>query len=135
VSALPGAPVRVRYEETDALGVVHHSNYLRYFEVARVELLRALGVDYRALEARGRRLAVVEARAAFRAPARFDDVLAVRCMVRRVRPARIDLGYEVTREGRVLCEGETVLASLDADGRPARLPDEVRAALEREVAP
>ncbi|HZV02820.1 MAG TPA: thioesterase family protein, partial [Planctomycetota bacterium] len=121
--------VRVRYEETDALRVVHHANFLRYFEVARVELLRALGLPYRELEARGCRLAVVEARGRYRAPARFDDLLDVTCRVARVRATRIDLGYEVRREGELLCEGETVLASLDEAGRPTRLPAEVVAAL------
>lgn len=127
------ASVRVRYEETDAMGVVHHANYLRYFEVGRVELLRSLGVGYRDMEARGHRLAVVEARAAYRAPARFDDLLVVRSWVHRLRPTRIDLRYELTRDGRTVCEGETVLACLDAAGRPTRLPEEVRTALEGRV--
>jgi len=121
--------VRVRYEETDIMGVVYHANYLRYFEVGRVELLRARGVIYRDLEARGFRLAVVEARATFRPAARFDDLLSVRCIVDRVRPARIDLRYDVSRDGRAICEGVTVLACLDASGRVARIPDEVRCAL------
>jgi acyl-CoA thioester hydrolase len=125
----------VRYEETDAMGVVYHANDLRYFEVGRVELLRALGVSYRGLEERGHRLAVVEARAAFRAPARFDDLIAVRCFVGRLRSTRIDLRYELRRDGRLLCEGETVLACLDREGRPSRLPDEVRAAFEDPGAP
>lgn len=130
VTASHEVRLRVRYEETDAMGVVYHANYLRYFEVGRVELLRALGVGYRDLETRGHRLAVVEARATYRMPARFDDLLAVRCSVGRIRPTRVDLRYEIAREGRLVCEGETVLACLDATGHPSRMPDELRRALE-----
>lgn len=122
----------MRYEETDQTGAVYHSNYFRYFEVGRVELLRVRGVAYRELEARGFRLPVVEARASYRAPARFDDALKVHCEVARLRPTRIDLRYTIspsTDPGRILAHGETVLACLGPDGRPCRLPDEVRAAL------
>jgi acyl-CoA thioester hydrolase len=133
------AEVRVRYEETDPMGVVYHANFFRYFEVGRVELLRARGCPYRELEARGVSFAVVEARASYRSPARFDDLLTVGCEVTRLRPTRIALRYDVTRKdaagkgGRALVTGETVLACLDAEGRPCRLPEPVRAALTGEV--
>src|SRR5436305_11979299 len=90
--------LRVRYEETDAMGVVYHANFFRYFEVGRVELLRARGVPYRELEAQGFVFAVVEARASYRSPARFDDLLTVGCEVTSLRPARIALRYDVTRK-------------------------------------
>ncbi len=124
------AALRVRYEETDAMGVVYHANYLRYFEVARVELLRERGVSYAEMERRGYRLAVVEVHAEYRAPARFDDDLRVSCRVERVRSTRIDLGYEVKAGERLLCTGTTVLACIGPDGRPARLPGDVSGALE-----
>ena len=129
MSAGVDAGIRVRYEETDAMGVVYHANYLRYFEVGRVELLRSLGISYRDLEARGARLAVVETRMRFRAPARFDDLLVVRCRLGRLRAARVELSYEVLRSPEErLVSGETVLASLDVTGRPCRLPEALRSA-------
>jgi acyl-CoA thioester hydrolase len=126
--------LRVRYEETDQTGSVYHANYFRYFEVGRVEFLRRRGFSYREFERRGFRLPVVEARARFRAPARFDDLLAVRCDIARLRMTRIDLSYFICareREDQVLAEGETVLACVGSDGRPVRLPDDLRAALTR----
>ncbi|MBI3725555.1 acyl-CoA thioesterase [bacterium] len=130
------AVVRVRYGETDARGVVYHANFFRYFEVGRVELLRSRGISYRQLEASGIRLAVVEARASYDAPARFDALITVGCEVGRLRAARIDLRYDVTArtdgEPRRLALGETVLACLGSDGVPCRLPASVRAALGEE---
>jgi acyl-CoA thioester hydrolase len=121
------------------MGVVYHANYLRYFEVGRVEMLRARNVSYRALEERGVRLAVVDASSRFHSPARFDDLLAIECRVERVRATRIDLAYSVTREDdgqpRLLAQGVTVLACLDAAGKPRRLPDDLKAALGAERAP
>src|ERR1700678_1237321 len=90
--------VRVRYAETDQMGVVYHANYLVWFEVGRVELLRSMGFDYKRMEAEdGIGIAVVEATSRYKAPARYDDELIVRTRVRAVRSSLIKFGYEVLR--------------------------------------
>ena len=126
--------LRVRYAETDAMGVVYYGNYLTYFEVARVEYLRAAGIEYRALEEAGTVAAVTAAHVEYRLPAKFDDALSLwsRCsMSGRVR-FRFD--YEVRREAdqTLLVSGYTEHALL-AHGslRPVRVPDWVREGIER----
>ena len=120
-------PVRVRYAETDAAGVVYHGNYLIYFEVARVELLRALGHPITAIEAQGVLLPVVEARLKYLRPARLDDLLEVSVSVESVGPASFALDYEVTRDGRLLVGGWTRLAVCERDsGRAMPMPGWLR---------
>lgn len=114
------------------MGVVYHGKYFEYFEVGRTEWLRARGTAYRDLEARGFGLAVVEAAARYRAPARYDDVVVVRTRCTSLGRASVEFAYEVRREdGTLLVEGETRLASVGPDGRPRRLPDEVAALARR----
>jgi acyl-CoA thioester hydrolase len=122
---------RVRYGETDQMGVVHHANYLHYFEIGRTEMIRDAGLVYAELEREGLRLPVVEVGARFLLPARYDDVLVVRTRVSEVTAVRIRFEYTVHREGdeRLLAEGHTVLASVSPEGRPRRLPIAVREAL------
>ncbi|MCI0340064.1 MAG: YbgC/FadM family acyl-CoA thioesterase, partial [Planctomycetales bacterium] len=122
---------RVRYQETDQMGVVYHGNYLLYFEMGRTELLRELGLPYSDLEREGIRLAVTEATARYHAPARYDDRIKIRTRLAEVGRARIAFAYEVARadDGRLMAEGTTVLACLDASGRPRRLPERVLALL------
>ena len=120
------ASVRVRYEETDRMGVVYHGKYLEYFEVGRTEWLRARGFAYRDIEAAGTALVVTDAHARYLAPARYDDVLIVRTRVAEMGRASIRFRYEVLREGETLVEGETTLVSVGANGRPCRLPDAIR---------
>ncbi|MBN1441627.1 MAG: acyl-CoA thioesterase [Planctomycetes bacterium] len=123
---------RVRYADTDAMGVVHHANYLVYFEIGRTELIRREGLPYADLERDGLRLAVVEAALRYRHPARYDDALLIATAVTEVTGVRIRFEYVISLQasGRPLVEGHTVLASLDERGRPRRLPPELRAALE-----
>jgi acyl-CoA thioester hydrolase len=121
--------VRVRYDEVDRMGVVHHPRYLVYFEVARTEYLRSLGGTYRALEDSGTLLMVVEAAAKYRRPARYDDLLAVRTRLVDVGPVRLRFEYEVLRGREVLATGHTVLAACDRAGRPTRIPDGFRATI------
>jgi acyl-CoA thioester hydrolase len=122
---------RVRYGETDQMGVVYHANYLAYFELARTELIRSLGVSYAELEKGGLRLPVIEAGARFRGPARYDDVLVVRARLAEVTAVRLRFEYQVRLEhdGRLLAEGHTVLASVDPEGQPRRFPPALRSAL------
>ena len=120
-------PIRVRYAETDAAGVVYYGNYLTYFEVVRVELLRALGHPITAIEERGVLLPVVEARLKYLRPARLDDLLEVSASVESIGPASFAFDYEVTRDGLLLVAGWTRLAVCERDtGRAMPMPGWLR---------
>jgi len=122
--------LRVRYAETDAMGIVWHGNYLTYFEVARTESLRAAGiVSYRALEEAGIMMPVVEVGLDFFSPAHYDDVLRVTVRVREPPRARIRFEYEIKNamDGARVAGGFTVLAFMDAKTRrPCRPPKELQ---------
>jgi acyl-CoA thioester hydrolase len=119
--------VRVRYAETDQMGVVYYANYFVWFEVARADLLRTLGWSYREMEHAGVSLPVIEAHCEYRRPAKYDDELEVRTEGRLLSPVRMEFTYEVRlRDGDVAAAGRTVHAALDARGRPCRLPARVR---------
>ncbi len=103
--------MRVRYAETDQMGVVYHSNYLVWFEVGRVELIRQMGLNYKQMEEEdGCGIAVVDVHARYRAPARYDDELVIETRLLAARGAVIRFGYRMVRvgDGVLLCEGETV---------------------------
>ena len=123
--------VRVNYSETDQMGVVYHARYLVWLDVARTEHLRLSGTSYRDLESQGLRLVVSGVSVRYRQPARFDDVIRVRCWVREVATRRVTFGYAVEHagDGRLLATASTTLVSLGADMRLTTLPDHVRAAL------
>ncbi len=119
------ARVRVRYAETDQMGVVYHANYLVWFEVGRVEFMRALGLNYKAMEIEEQcGIAVVEATARYRAPAKYDDELIVRTRLMAARGAVIKFSYEVVRavDAVLLCEGHTVHVVVGKDMRKRSLP-------------
>ena len=120
--------VRVRYAETDKMGVVYYANYFVWFEVARAELLRSLGWSYRDMEQAGVALPVIEARCAYHRSARYDDELDVRTEGRMLSPVRMQFDYEVVRreDAAVAASGTTVHAAVDERGRPCRLPDRIR---------
>ncbi|MCK6482694.1 MAG: acyl-CoA thioesterase [Phycisphaerae bacterium] len=118
-------PIRVRYAESDPMGVLHHSKYFEYFEMGRTELLRRAGFRYRDLEERGVLFVVVKLECRFRAPARYDDELILTTRITRMSRARIDHEYSLTRDGRVLCEAASTLACVGRDGRPIPIPDEM----------
>jgi acyl-CoA thioester hydrolase len=120
--------LRVRYAETDAAGVVYYANYLTYFEVVRVELLRALGRPITAIEADGVLLPVVEARLKYIRPARLDDLLDVSVSVGSVGPASFAFDYEITRDdGLLLVVGWTRLAVCEREtGRAIAMPGWLR---------
>ena len=118
--------LRVRYAETDQMGVVYHSNHFVWFEVGRVELLRQLGFSYRDMEQIDDRfIAVVDARCRYRAPARYDDEIIVRTHLKNVRESVIHFGYELVRvgDGLLLAEGETTHIVTNAQMEIAALPD------------
>ncbi len=114
--------IRVRYAETDRMGLLHHANYLVYFEQARTELLRSRGVTYKELEDQGFLLVLAKAAVRYRNPARYDDELTIRTTVSRTTPVRIEHKYEVFRDRTLLAEGETTLACVDRAGRLQALP-------------
>ncbi len=118
--------LRVRYQETDGQGHVHHANYLTWFELGRVELLRAAGHSYRELEEAGIFLVVAEMNVQYFLPARFDDVLRLRTTTVRAKGARIEHTYEVVRGAELLAKGATTVACINRAGRVTRLPDWLR---------
>lgn len=119
------ARVRVRYAETDQMGVVYHANYLIWFEVGRVEFIRQLGLDYKSMEREeGCGIAVVDVSARYRVPARYDDELIVQTRLIAARGAVIRFGYKIIRalDGVLLCDGETVHVVVGNDMKKRSLP-------------
>ena len=114
--------IRVRYAETDRMGLLHHANYLVYFEQARTELLRAGGRTYKDLEDEGFFLVVVKLEVKYKLPAHYDDVLTIRTTVTRTSPIRIEHKYEVLRAGALLAEGFSTLACVGRDGKLREMP-------------
>ncbi len=122
------AHIRVRYAETDQMGVVYYANYLVWFEVARTDWLRHAGATYRQMERDGVSLPVIEAHAEYRRAARYDDELEIRAAATLLTPVRVRFDYEVWRAGEEapLATGHTIHAAMDPSGRPCRLPPAVR---------
>ena len=117
--------VRVRYAETDQMGVVYHANYLVWFEVGRVELMRQQGLTYRDIEHEEQTgIAVVEATVRYKSPARYDDELIVKTRVVGLRSSIVRFGYQIVRaaDGVLLCEGETVHMSVGRDMKRKPMP-------------
>jgi len=115
--------IRVRYAETDAMGIVHHAVYPVWMELGRSDLLRALGQSYTEWEAQGVSLGVGELRVKYRQPARYDELVRVRTWVKEAGRRKVTFGYEVTRDGTRLADGETLHMVMGADGRSRILPD------------
>jgi acyl-CoA thioester hydrolase len=118
--------IRVRYQETDGQGLVHHANYLVYFEQARVEMLRAAGLPYKSLEDQGLRLVVTQFHCRYLAPAFFDDLLRVETRLVHAQGVRIRHEYRVYRDETLLAEAHSEVACIDPRGRPRRLPDSLK---------
>ncbi len=118
--------IRVRYAETDRMGLLHHANYLVYFEQGRIELLRSQGLAYKDLEDQGYLLVLTRVQVRYRKPARYDDLLTLRTIVQRTSFVKIEHRYELLRDGQLLAEGETTLGCIDRDGRPQMLPEALR---------
>ena len=127
---------RVRYGETDQMGVVYHANYFLYFEMGRTEYMRERGYAYADLERQGIYLAVVEAACRYKAGARYDDAIVIRTRVEKVTNVTITFHYQVVREeGNVLLvEGSTTLACVNKENRPQKIPAEIATALAAEQA-
>jgi acyl-CoA thioester hydrolase len=125
--------LRVRYAETDQMGVVYHANYLIWCEIGRTEYIRAVGTPYAQIEREGVRLAVVDVTMRCHAPARYDEVIRVETSLSEVRSRTLTFGYVITRAetGARLVSATTVLASIDSQGRVTSLPPAVRQRFER----
>ena len=120
--------VRVRYAETDKMGVVYYANYFVWFEVGRTDLLRTLGWSYREMEQAGVSLPVIEAHCEYLRPARYDDELEILTTGRLLSPVRMEFTYEVRQslQATVAATGRTLHASVAPNGRPCRLPERIR---------
>jgi acyl-CoA thioester hydrolase len=127
--------LRVRYQETDQMGVVYHANYMNWFEIGRTELIRSLGMTYREIESRGLRLPLIDLHAEFKGPARYDDRIAVLTQIRDFTPIRMTFASEIRRldeadsehsdpekqEGQLLVSGTTRHVWVNRDWQPVRL--------------
>ncbi|HXO04373.1 MAG TPA: thioesterase family protein [Candidatus Sulfotelmatobacter sp.] len=121
--------IRVRYAETDQMGVVYHGNYFTWFEVGRVELCRQLGFEYKRMEAEDDSfIVVVDAHCRYKRPARFDDVLVIRTKITEARRRTVRFGYEIADQAssEVLAIGDTLHVICDRLGRPKSLPEKYR---------
>ena len=120
--------VRVRYAETDKMGVAYYANYFVWFEVARADLLRSLGWTYREMEHAGVSLPVIEAHCEYHRSTGYDDELNVKTAGRMLSPVRMEFTYQVwrTADEVLAASGRTVHAALDPGGRPCRLPERIR---------
>lgn len=129
VNAEPSMPrsheieFRVRYQETDAQGRVHHSNYANWFEIGRTELVRAGGRSYRDIEAAGVMLVVVDLKCQFFEGARYDDLIRLKTTTVKAKGVRIVNQYEVYTGDRLLAKGETTVAAVSHEGKVMRLPE------------
>ena len=124
--ALNETRIRVRYAETDQMGVVYHANHFIWFEVGRVELLRQLGFSYKDMESEDDCfIAVVDARCRYKAPVHYDDEVVIHTYLKHVRERVIHFGYELLRaeNNQLLAEGETTHIVADAQMKPRKLPE------------
>jgi acyl-CoA thioester hydrolase len=119
--------IRVAFYDTDAMGIVHHSNYLKYFEMARVEWLREKGLDYKLWQAKGLHLPLIESQCTYKKPARFDDILEVN-VVAKIKGVRITLDYEIynAETEELITTGSTQHVCVDNNLKIVPLPPEVK---------
>ena len=119
-----GTKIRVEYHHTDQMGIVHHSNYVKFFEVARTEWLRAMGITYAEMERRGVMMPIVDVAVKYRNPALYDELISVTAFVDEAPMARMTFRYEVRGEdGREIATGSTTLGFIDSQTRrPQRAP-------------
>ncbi len=117
--------LRVQYYETDKMGIVHHSNYIRYYEMARTEFIRSLGVSYYQLEESGTAMPIINVSCKYIQPAAYDEVLTVKTILKELPTSRITFYYEIYNQaGKLINEGNTVLAFLNQETqRPNRAPE------------
>ena len=118
--------IRVRYQETDNMGVVYYANYFIWFEVARTEYLRSLGVSYKQLEDRGMFLMVASASCEYKSPARFDDIVSIKTWIPRMKNSSLQFEHKLSIGSKLVATGESVHVFTNQMGRPIRIPDDIR---------
>jgi acyl-CoA thioester hydrolase len=124
-------PHRVTYSETDRMGFAYYANYLVWFEIGRTELFRASGLAYKDLEDMGYMLPVIEASCRFMRPVHYDDLLTIRTRVSEFKGVRLGFAYAILKDGQVIAEGATLHAFMDKEGRPKKLPRDIRERLQK----
>lgn len=125
--------IRVRYSETDQMGVTYYANYFVWFEVGRTEYFRSKGVDYQKIEERGIYLAVVEAQCRYLAPTRYDDLITVRTWIEKLGKSSLRFGYElvIKKSGKRIAQGTSSHVFVNRNIEPVRIPEEVNLAFSR----
>ena len=127
-------PIRVRYKDTDRMGVVYYGNYLTFFEVGRAELMRELGFPYSRMEALGYSLVVVEAAARYHGNVGYDSLVTVQTAITQLKRVTIRFEYKVvSQDETILVTGHTLHACIRPDQKPIRIPDEIKGAIEKNV--
>lgn len=117
--------IRVRYNETDAMGLLHHSNYLCYFEIGRTELFRCQGGNYRRMEELGLFFVVAKIDVRYRRPALYDDLLTLETSIARITPAKLEHSYRLLRGADVVAEAYSVIACVNRSGEVQRIPEDL----------
>jgi acyl-CoA thioester hydrolase len=118
--------IRVRYQETDNMGVVYYANYFIWLEVARTEYLRSSGVSYRHIEEKGSYMMVADARCQYKAPARYDDVVRIQTWIANMKNSSLDFAHKLYVGERLIATGESVHVFTNKSGKPVRIPKEIR---------
>lgn len=117
--------IRVRYQETDNMGVVYYANYFVWFEVARTEYLRSFGISYKKLEENGAFLMVASASCSYKAPARYDDLVTVSAWVPTIGRSSMRFEYKLSIDNKIIATGESVHVFTNTSGKPTRIPREI----------
>lgn len=125
--------LRVRYQETDQMGIVYYANYFVWFEVARTEYFRSLGQPYRSFERDGAYLVVVNSSCQYKKPAHYDDLITVKSWIASIKNTSFVFEYKVERKNKVLALGKTVHVFINKKGKPVKIPAKVRQLIERQI--
>lgn len=118
--------VRVRYQETDNMGVVYYANYFVWFEIARTEYLREMGISYKRIEEKGMYLMVASATCNYKSPARYDDVVRIETWIPKIKNSSLEFAHKLFVGDRLIATGESVHVFVNKSGKPVRIPDEIR---------
>ena len=127
--------IKVRYAETDMMGIAYYGNYFTWFEVARIRLLDDLGMRYREMEHLGYRLPVLETHAVYKLPARFDDEVEIKALLKKMPVVRFTIEYELYIENKVIATGYTCHAFINSEGQPMRPPKDFITRVEEYFSP
>ncbi len=125
--------IRVRYQETDKQGIVYYANYYVWFEIARTEFFRSIGLPYTNLEREGRSLVVASSSCQYKHPAYYDNQVTIKCWISDVKNTSFTFDYEVLRDRHLLASGKTVQVFINKDKRPIKIPANIRSVIERKI--